>query len=131
MAPGGGVQGSCPSAGCGPRVYGSAYSMTRRGAPAASPSKDLATRLPEPVTTRTRALPADQPGRSTTGWIRLTRLGVRWSGPMTPTVGHGFGVQLTVPAPRGREDTLRATIVKGKASSLASACRPRVVGSIE
>src|SRR5205085_5889675 len=104
------------------RAAGAAeYSTCSRAAFAAALSNADAVRLPEPVTTRTSALPLTQPARAITSPIGPARLGVRCAAPADPTVDHAAGVHATEAVVRARLERFRDEVVNAAAWSAACA----------
>ena len=94
---------------------------------AAPLSKASAVRVPVPVKTKARSLPASQPGRATISCTMAERSGVRWARPASPTVVQAAGVQAAKASVVAREDTLFAALVKTAASS---ASWPRMLSEV-
>ncbi len=112
----------CPSPTASGGLFGgpARYSTCSKGAPAASPLYDSATRLPVPVMINASELPSAQPGRLTISWMTEVRSGVCWSGPASPLVVQAGGDQDTAAVVLARLEMLPSTL--SKVSGLGAAC---------
>src|SRR5687767_9907084 len=92
------------------------------------PSNGSATRFPDPVMAKTRALPEAHPGRPTISCSTALRSGVRCAEPAWPRLQAG-GAHGTEAVVSGREETLNVVVVNGSALSEASPLTVRFVAT--